>query len=201
MHLTTSRPTADPDREQDLLDEGWVLLKEPSSSVAALIASAPYMLISAGITFALSALFVPLSLDYFGLGGGSFSLSIGLPAVLTVAGVLVFHELLHLVCIPKKARSGRTSLGITPMGGFVVCEEELERNRHLLISLAPFFTLSVAGTFILGAVGLLNPLLLTALTLNSLGSSVDLLTATNVLRQVPNGAVITAEGMHTYWRA
>ena len=114
--------------------------------------------------------------------------------------MLVFHELIHLICIPKNARADRTYFGIAYAGGFVVCEEILEKDRHLLISLSPFLTLSVAGTILCGLTNFLGPLVLAALTLNALGLSVDLLTAANVLRQVPKGARITASGMHTYWK-
>lgn len=200
MHFKTSLPETDPARERALLNDGWVLLNEPAGSGATLISSVPFMFLTAGITLLLAAIFVPVSPGYFGLNGETFSLSIGLPAVLAIAGIFVFHELTHLICIPKTARAGRTYLGITYAGGFVVCEEELEKDRHLLISLAPFLTISVAGTIVCGVTGLLSPLVLTALTLNALGSSVDLLTAANVLRQVPKGALITASGMHTYWK-
>jgi hypothetical protein len=200
MRLSARPPARDPARERHLLDEGWVLLEEPRSTAAALILSAPFMLLAACVTLGLAALFVPVSPAFFGLGGGTFSVNIGLPAIFAIIGVAMLHELVHLAAIPRTARAGRTYLGITWAGLFVVCEEELARSRHLLISIAPFLAISVGGTIALGALGLLSPLLLAALTLNALGSSVDLLTAANVLRQVPNGAVIVAAGMRTCWR-
>lgn len=200
MQFTTSLPKADPTRERALLDEGWVMLREVGGAAAALVSSVPFMVLTASITLLLAAIFVPVTPGYFGLNGETISLSIGLPAVLAIAGVLVFHELIHLICIPKAARAGRTYFGITYAGGFVVCEEILEKDRHLLISLAPFLTLSVAGTILCGLTGLLGPLVLAALMLNALGSSVDLLTVANVLHQVPEGARITTSGMHTYWK-
>jgi len=201
MHLSTRIPAPDPARERRLLDEGWILLDEPRSTAAALLSSAPSMLIAAAITLGIAALFVPVSPGFFGLGGGeSFSVRIGLPALFAVIGVAVLHELVHLACIPRTARASRTSLCTGWAGLFVVCEEELERNRHLLISIAPFLAISVGGTLALGALGLLTPFLLAVLTLNAMGSSVDLLTASAVLRQVPKGAVIAAAGMRTYWK-
>ncbi|WFN34545.1 DUF3267 domain-containing protein [Methanogenium sp. S4BF] len=201
MHFSTSLPEADPAREHALTDDGWILLKEPAGAGGTLLSSVPFMILAAGITLLIAAIFVPVSPGYFGLYGETFSLSIGLPAVLAIAGILVFHELIHLSCIPKIARAGHTYLGITCAGGFVVCEEILEKDRHLLISLGPFLTISVGGTIVCGLTGLLSPLVLAAFTLNALGSSVDLLTTANVLRQVPEGARITASGMHTYWKA
>lgn len=201
MYLSTTLPEADPTREHALTDDGWVLLKEPAGAGGALLYSVPFMALAAGITLLLGAVFVPVSPEYFCLNKGTFSFSIGLPAALAIAGVLVFHELIHLICIPKTARAGHTYLGITYGGGFVVCEEILEKDRHLLISLGPFLTISVAGTIVCGLTGLLSPLVLAAFTLNALGSSVDLLTAVNVLRQVSEGGRVTASGMHTYWKA
>ena len=198
MQLITSLPETDPARERALPDDGWVLLTEPSGSRAAIVYSVPFMTLTAGITLLLAALFVPVSPGYFGLNETSFSIQIGLPAVLAIAGILVFHERIHVICIPKTQRACRTYICITCFGGFVVSEEEREKDRHLRISLAPFLSLSVAGTIMCGVTGLLSPVILAALTLNLLGSSVDLLTAANVLRQVPKGAVITASGMHTY---
>ncbi len=153
------------------------------------------------ITVLIAGMFVPVSFGYFGIAGASFSFQINLPGLLvSLAGILVVHELIHLLCIPDFIRSGTTSVGITYGGGFVYTEEQLTRTRFIIISFAPFITLSLILPFILGMLNLLSPLVLGVLLVNSLGSSVDILVALLVLIQVPSRSHLRANGRETYWK-
>jgi hypothetical protein len=179
----------------------WVKLKEPGNSLTAILESIPFMALNATITLLIAGMFVPVSLGYFGMTGGSFSFQINLPALVSGAlGILVAHELIHLLCIPDFIRSETTSLGITYGGGFVYTEEQLTRTRYLIISFAPFIILSIILPFILGMLNLLSPVIIGFLLLNSLGSSVDILIALHVLIQVPSRAYLVANGKDSYWK-
>lgn len=166
-----------------------------------MLASIPFMALNATITLLIAAMFVPVSFKYFGIVGTTFSFRIELiPLLFGVLGILVAHELIHLLCIPDFIHSDTTSMGITYVGGFVYTEEQLTRTRYLIISFAPFITISLILPFLLGMLNFLSPLILGVLLLNSLGSSVDMLIALHVLIQVPSGAYLVANGKDTYWK-
>jgi hypothetical protein len=178
-----------------------VKLKEPKNMLTAILASIPFMALNATITLLIVGMFVPVSFEYFGIAGTSFSFQIDLlPLLFGVLGILVAHELIHLICIPDFINSDTTYIGITYVGGFVYTEEQLTRTRYLIISFAPFIIISLILPFILGVLNLLSPLIIGVLLLNSLGSSVDILIALHVLIQVPSRAYLVANGRDTYWK-
>jgi hypothetical protein len=166
-----------------------------------ILVSLPVMALNSMITLLSVGLVVPVSLQYFGIAGTSFSFQLDLlPVVFGIAGILVAHELGHLLCIPDFIRSDITGVGLTYGGGFVYTEESLTRTRFIIISFAPFVALSLVLPLILGMLHLLSPLITGLLLLNSLGSSVDILMAVLVLMQVPPGAHLVATGRETYWK-
>jgi hypothetical protein len=191
----------DKQKQLDLTANQWVKLEEPRNILTALLASIPFMALNVTITLLIAGMFVPVSFEYFGIAGTSFSFRIDLlPLLFSVLGILVVHELIHLLCIPDFIRSDRTYMGITYVGGFVYTEEQLTRTRYIIISFAPFITISIILPFILGMLNLLSPVIIGVLLLNSMGSSVDILIALHVLIQVPSKAYLVANGMDTYWK-
>ena len=191
----------DKQKQLDLTANQWVKLEEPRNILTALLASIPFMALNVTITLLIAGMFMPVSFEYFGIAGTSFSFRIDLlPLLFSVLGILVVHELIHLLCIPDFIRSDRTYMGITYVGGFVYTEEQLTRTRYIIISFAPFITISIILPFILGMLNLLSPVIIGVLLLNSMGSSVDILIALHVLIQVPSKAYLVANGMDTYWK-
>jgi hypothetical protein len=169
--------------------------------LTAILASIPFMALNFTITLLIVGMFVPVTLQYFGIAGTSFSFQIDLlPLVAGVVGILVAHELVHLLCIPDFIRSDTTGVGIMYGGGFAYTEEPLTRTRFIIISFAPFIAISVILPLILGMLHLLSPLITGLLLVNSLGSSVDILMAVLVLMQVPPRAHLVANGRETYWK-
>ena len=200
IRIFTKIPVVDKQKQLDLIANRWVKLKEPGNILTAILASIPFMALTVTITLLIAGMFVPVSLEYFGIAGTSFSFQIGLLPLFSLAGLVVVHELIHLLCIPDFIRSDSTYMGITYFGGFVYTEEQLTRTRYLIISFAPFITISIILPFILGMLNLLSPLIIGVLLLNSLGSSVDILIALLVFIQVPSNAYLVANGMDTYWK-
>ena len=191
----------DKQKQLDLTANQWVKLEEPRNILTALLVSIPFMALNVTITLLIAGMFVPVSFEYFGIAGTSFSFRIDLlPLLFSVLGILVVHELIHLLCIPDFIRSDRTYMGITYVGGFVYTEEQLTRTRYIIVSFAPFITISIILPFILGMLNLLSPVIIGVLLLNSMGSSVDILIALHVLIQVPFKAYLVANGMDTYWK-
>jgi hypothetical protein len=191
----------DTQKQRDLIAGQWVKLEEPKNMLTVILTSVPFMILNATITLLIAGMFVPVSPEYFGIGGTSFSFQIDLlPLLFGVVGILAAHELVHVLCIPDFIRSDTTCMGLTFGGGFVYTEEKLTRTRYLLISFAPFIVISLILPCILGMLHLLSPLILGLLVLNSLGSSVDILIAVLVLMQVPSTAYLVANGRDTYWK-
>lgn len=193
-----------------LMADGWRKLNAPGSTAIAILMSVPLMLLSFIIVAGIVMLVAPASLsqltDFFSsLFTGSFSIEIKLLDILlgalSLALLMLVHELLHLVFIRGFLRSGKTYLGIMYAGFYVVTEEVLTRQRFIIISLAPFIVLSVLLPIALGATGMLSPGLIILALLNAIGSSVDLLGLLQVIRQTPPGAGILCIGMDTYWKA
>jgi hypothetical protein len=191
----------DTQKQRDLIAGQWVKLEEPKNMLTVILTSVPFMILNATITLLIAGMFVPVSPEYFGIGGTSFSFQIDLlPLLFGVVGILAAHELVHVLCIPDFIRSDTTCMGITFGGGFVYTEEKLTRTRYLIISFAPFIVISLILPCILGMLHLLSPLIVGLLVLNSLGSSVDILIAVLVLMQVPSTAYLVANGRDTYWK-
>nr|WP_275900606.1 metalloprotease family protein [Paenibacillus periandrae] len=145
-------------------------------------------------------MFVPVSLEDYGFGGGGISFNINILYILSIFVLLLIHELIHLSLIPNFTTSKHTGIGIHIFGGFVFSEEVMSRLRFLIVSLAPFVIISIILPLLLGALGYLNPLLIFLIILNALGSSVDLLNVVLVLSQVPKKAQIRNHGMSTFWK-
>jgi hypothetical protein len=201
IRIITRIPAVDKQKQLDLIASHWVKLEEPGNMMTAILASIPFMALNATITLLIAGMFVPVSPEYFGMGGTSFSFQIDLlPLLFGVVGILVAHELIHLLCIPDFIHSDTTYMGIAYVGGFVYTEEHLTWTRYIIISFAPFITISLILPFILGMLNLLSPLIIGVLLLNSLGSSVDILIAVLVLMQVPSKAYLVANGRDTYWK-
>jgi len=191
----------DKEKQRDLTASQWVKLKEPKNMLTVILASIPFMALNAMITLLIAGMFVPVSPEYFGIAGTSFSFQIDfLPLVAGVLGILVAHELIHALGIPDFIHSDTTCMGITYVGGFVYTEEQLTRTRFIIISLAPFIIISLILPLLLGMLNLLSPLIIGVLLLNSLGSSVDILIALLVLIQVPSRSHLVANGRETYWK-
>jgi hypothetical protein len=190
--------------------DGWRKLNAPGSTAIAILMSVPLMLLSfiivAGIVMLVASASLSQLTDFFSsLFTGSFSIEIKLLDILlgalSLALLMLVHELLHLVFIRGFLRSDKTYLGIMYAGFYVVTEEVLTRQRFIIISLVPFIVLSVLLPIVLGATGMLSPGLIILALLNAIGSSVDLLGLLLVIRQTPPGAGILCIGMYTYWKA
>lgn len=158
------------------------------------------MLLNLLLTIAVFFLFQPLTWTELGIGQEGFQISIDLQAVAAFILLLVVHELLHLIMIPGFASSERTYAGITYMGGFVYSEEEIPKMRYLLVTILPFIVISLILPALLGIQGLLSPSLKILIMLNSMASSVDVLTFILVATQVPDGSCLTSNGARTYWK-
>ena len=200
MNIQNKLPNYNKSRHTELLKEQWIPLKEPHSLMSAIFISVPFMIVSTLMSIGIIKIINDISFSEFGWSAGSFSFTINLSVILGLLFLVIFHELLHLIFIPNFLRSDKTYIGLTIFGGFVVSEEEISRARYIVITIAPFIIISVLLPIILGALGLLTPLLKFLIVLNAMSSSVDLLNLLLIVKQVPRNASLINNGHKTYWK-
>lgn len=117
-------------------------------------------------------------------------------------GVLIVHELIHLIAHPKFGFSNHSVLGIWPRAGvcYAYYGGELSRNRFLFIIALPLITLTGLPVVWFWATGKVTTWLAFAAMLNALGASFDVLVLVLVLYQAPAAAIIRNNGWDTYWK-
>ncbi len=185
---------------KEIVNSGWITLKEPRSLVSTIILSIPLMVINLFIAIVVIGIFSTFSFKEFGFTPDSFSVTINLGVIIALVLVVIFHELLHLFFIPKFISSAKTYVGLTIFGGFVVTEEEIAKSRYILITIAPFLIGSIILPLMLGVFGLLTPAVKLLVLLNAMASSVDILNLLLVIMQVPRNAILKNNGPKTYWK-
>ncbi|HWJ79792.1 MAG TPA: DUF3267 domain-containing protein [Niallia sp.] len=200
MKILNRMPKSDDDLHKDLLKNGWTYLKEPKNCIQAILLSSPFMIIAVIISIWIINITSSLSLREFGFGSDSITIAININSIVWLVILLLIHEVLHLIFIPKFIHSPKTYIGLTVFGGYVMTEEELTKSRYLLITLAPFLIISIISPILLSLFGMLNTTLKFLILLNSMGSAVDILTFLLIMKQVPNHAIIKSNGPNTYWK-
>jgi len=203
MKYAKKIPEPDPELREALLAEGWKKIREPHNLFFAFIFAIPFMIINASICYLILLLVNPTyaHMVYDFLYSGSWHFTIRFDYIIYVYFFVVAHELIHLVFIPNFYRSEKTYIGIKPWGGFVFSTEKFSKGRFLLITIAPFVVFSILALIVLGLIDLLSGFLLFLIFLNAFSSSVDILNATLIAFQVPNGSTIVNNGFETYFKA
>jgi len=203
MRYAKKIPPTDKNLSEQLLSSGWKKLNEPSNLIIATLLSLPFIFINGIIEiFILYNLYQPFQL-LIKNQILSFEFNINLWTLLYVLGIMIFmiiHELLHACFIPNVLSSDKTYWGINGIYGFVFTQEKIIKGRFLLISIMPFFLLSIILPFVLKTLGILNSYTVLLCLINATGSCVDILNICLVMRQVPSGANITNNGFETYFK-
>lgn len=204
MKFIKKIPPENEDRTMYLKEQGWIRLKEPKSVSAAILWSMPIsvLLMLSGAVWCYY-LYPPFKKLLSGQQGFSLEISIGMEVVYYLAGMfllLLIHELIHAVFIPKVWKSDKTYWGFNGLFGFVFTEEILSKNRMVVISLMPLFILSFAVPFLFAVTGHLNGYLIFLSVLNAGGACVDVLNVILILSQVPREGSLIGNGYATFYR-
>ena len=184
-----------------MLDNQWTLVKGPRGIPLTILLSIPLMFINAFITFWIIKIFDVISLEEFGISPDSIDISFNIVYVLGFILILIIsHELMHLVFIPNFIKSKKTYIGLTYFGGYVYSEEIVTKIRFIIITIAPFFIISIILPIILSFFGLLTPFIKLIVLANAASSSVDILSLITILIYVPSGASLVSNGSESYWK-
>jgi Putative zincin peptidase len=204
IKIKNGLPKFDQDIHEKLLKDDWKELKGPKSLMGCVALSVPFMIVN----FLIGMWIMEISTSRIATDQKIITIYVidDAPVIILAAIVLVVvHELIHLLFIPNFIKSDNTYIGFTYFGGYVSTKEALTKYRLCLILIAPFVFLSIIFNAILGSLGfysvpLYNVPLIAFIIFNSTGSSVDILSLTLVLLQVPKDAYITSNGMRSYWK-
>ena len=183
----------------ELINNGWIQLKEPGSPAVAIALSIPFMILNLLITVLFMSTYTMISFEEFGFSLDDISITINLGMIMAVFSLIILHEALHLVFIPNFKQSTKTVVGLTFFGAFVVTEEEIRKTRYILITIAPFLIISILLPLILNLLGYLTSSVKLFVMLNAMASSVDILHLLLVLKQVPAKTLLKGNGPNTYW--
>jgi hypothetical protein len=184
--------------------EGWTKFREPAMLVFWLYALPVAAVTLVGLLVAIGSVGDPSAKIVIKTGDVTIP-QIALVAFLTVLAffaVLVAHEAVHLLMHPKQGRSRDSVVGVWPRGFvfYASYDNEISRNRFLVMGAAPFVLLSVCPVLLFWMTGKVVLWLAFVALVNGIGSSFDLLVIGMVLAQAPSKALIRNKGWDTYWK-
>jgi hypothetical protein len=195
-------PEFNEEKNNFLLADGWVILKEPKNILLTILCSIPLMIFLSLISVVIISFFSPITVDDFGMQQNSLFMTINFPdiiaAIIIIYAIIYIHEIIHLIFVPGFLHSDTTFLGLSWFGGYTYTEEVITKARYIVIGSMPFFLISVLFVIILGVTGYLTPLMKLVCIMNALGSSVDFFTILLVLLQVHDKSVIVMNGPVSY---
>jgi hypothetical protein len=197
-------PPADTELKNKLLSEGWTKLKEPSNLGTVILFSIPFMFINGAVSLFIAFYLYPPLQEILKIGYElSFSFTVNFFTLIFVVVMVLFltiHEFLHACFIPNVLKSDKTYWGFNGFAGFVYTYEKIRKGRFLIISIMPFFLLSIVLPFVLNIFGWLNGYTIFLCLINAMGSCADCLSICLVALQVPNGSYIINNGFETYFK-
>jgi len=177
-----------PENEEFQPNEAWNPLKESTNLWMIQLQALPFMVFNVAIIIVLMWL-IGIRFDY---NSGSMLLAILI--------VIPVHELIHALFFPDKISSKQIYFGFMLKGlaAFAAYTGILNRNRFIIVLLAPFVIISFLGLLWLAIFGE-NGLIEHIVVFNALGSCADALGTYLILKQVPANAIIRNKGIRTYW--
>lgn len=202
MKYVKKIPKADEALRTYYQSEGYKMVKEAPNLPIAFLLSLPFVFINALIAYGVIRLVSPVHAEQVQniFQTSTWEFTIRFDYILYFYVLLIVHEILHLVFIPKFYKSDKTFYGLKLWGGFVFTGEPLSKGRFLVISLAPFVILSIVIPVVLGLLGWLSGFLVFLIFLNASASSVDLLNVVTVMGQVPWRSTTVNNGFESYYK-
>ncbi|WP_124067232.1 DUF3267 domain-containing protein [Clostridium sp. E02] len=204
MKFIKKIPPEDLDISKELEDTGWLRLKEPKSSLLAILLSLPISFVLMFVNVLWCYLLSPSFQDFLSNSNElSVEITFGLNSILYLFGMvfcLFLHEMIHAALIPGVIKSSCTYWGLNGLFGFVYTEEVISRNRFFLISIIPLLVLSFLVPLIIYAAGSMTGYLIFLSVFNAGGACVDVLNILLVNHQVPQKASVRSNGNATFYK-
>jgi hypothetical protein len=174
-------------------DASWKSLREPSLWLGQLLAL-PIGVATAALVAVLWFVITPLRAAEPTVTLWAFLLSF--------AGIVVIHELVHAAVHPMAGRSARSILGFWPSRilFYAHYDGEMTRNRFIAILLMPLLVISFVPLLVAVVTQTSSGWAAFISSFNALLACMDMLGAGLVLFQIPRTATVRNQGWRTYWR-
>ena len=175
-----------------LPDASWRSLRQPSPWLEKLLLI-PIGVVAAVVVAELWFLVTPLR---------DITSAVSLPAfVLSFAGMVVVHELIHALVHPMAGRSPHSILGFGPSVGFYAhYNGELSRNRLVAILLMPILIISIVPLLVSAITQVSSGWAAIVSAFNAFCACADMLEAGLVLFQIPATGIVRYRSLRIYWR-
>ena len=176
-------------------DVSWKPLRQPSPWIALFVAF-PIGIVAAGVVAGLWLAMTPLQVH-------DVTSALSLRGLLvSVAGMVVVHELIHVAVHPMSGRSPDTIVGIggPTTGIYAHYDGEMTRNRFVAILLAPLVVISFVPLLVAAVAQASWGWVAFISSFNAFGACMDILDAGLILFQIPATAIVRQPGLRIYWR-
>ena len=173
-------------------DASWRSLRAPPPSLGNLLAL-PVGIVAAGVVAVLWFVVTPLR---------DIMPAMSLPAfLLSFAGIVVVHELIHALVHPMAGLSPHSIMGFWPSVGFYAnYDGEMSRNRLVAILLMPVLIISIVPLLVSAVTQVVSSWFAFISAFNAFLACADMLDAGLVLYQVPTNRIIRYQGWRIFWR-
>lgn len=175
-------------------DASWKPLRQPSPWMA-LFAAIPIGIVSAVAVAGLWLAMTPLHLH------DMTALSLR-GMLLSFAGMVVVHELIHVLVHPMSGRSPQSIVGAggPTTGIYAHYAGEMTRNRLVAIYFTPLVVISFVPLLVAAVAQVASGWVTFISVVNAFGACLDILDAGLILLQVPAAARVRFRSLKIYWR-
>ena len=176
-------------------DASWKPLRQPSPWMALFVAF-PIGIVAAGGVGGLWLAMTPLQVH-------DVTSTLSLRGFLvSFAGMVVVHELIHVAVHPMSGRSPHTIVGVggPTTGVYAHYDGEMTRNRFVAIFLAPLVVISFVPLLAAAAIQATWGWVAFISAFNALCACADILDAGLILFGIPATAIVRQPGLRIYWR-
>lgn len=183
-------------RSPDFVPEAsWKPLRQPSHWME-LLAAYPIGIVAAGMVVVLWLAITPFQVQ-------DVTSTMSLRGFLVlIAGMVVVHELIHLVVHPMSGRSQHSIVGAggPTTGVYAHYAGEMTRNRFVAVLLMPLVIISFVPLLVAAVAQMSSGWIAFISAFNAFGACADILDAGLVLFQIPATATVRCRGLRIYWR-
>ena len=174
-------------------DAPWRSLRQAPSPWMENLLALPIGVVAAAVVAVLWFLVTPLS---------DITPAMSLPTfLLSFAGLVVVHELIHALVHPMAGLSPHSILGFWPSVGFYAnYDGEMSRNRLVAILLMPLLIISIVPLLVSAAAQVSSGWVAFVSAFNALCACADMLLAGSLLFQVPATAIVRFKSWRVFWR-
>ena len=175
--------------------EGWRSIREPNVYIYQLLAMPIGIVVCMALVVSFKFLGFLESIRFY-------FYSLGWEEAVAALIVMIVHEIVHGLTHPGWGLSSRTTLGIWPskLVFFAHYEGEMERNRFLVVFLAPFLVLSMLPLLFAWATAVRSDWIPFVSVLNAAFASGDLLGFMLLGAQIPANTLVRNKGYLSYWK-